>query len=336
MNDLPLQPAAPPRPPAAGPGGPAGAPPAPPGTIAFPSRPYAGPGGPPPSGGEAEVVPLRPREKVKRLKSPLWIRLLRPLAAALLIVGLPACTVVWLLSSPSFALREARFSPSSQSRRVPTAWVERTLHAFDGRNIWQLSLDDVEAALHRHPWVAAVGLRKAPPRTLVISIVEKSEVALYRRGSELDFIDRDGRLIDRYDPRGGAADLPILSGGDPALALPAAMSLLSELDQAQPAWSAGLSEIEILGGDDFRLFTAELPFPLLVRAGTLEDKTRRLQALLPQIEDRYSEVKAVDLRFARRIIVQPMDPTAAEAKPPAGAAPASGPAPGPRPAAARS
>lgn len=318
MNDLPLQPA---RTPGAVPGLP-GPPSPPPGTLAFPSRPFAGPGGPPPSGGEAEVVPLRPREKVKRLKSPLWIRLLRPLAAALLIVGLPAMTVVWLLSSPSFALREARFSPASQSRRVPTAWVERTLHAFDGRNIWQLPLDDVETALRRHPWVAAVGLRKAPPRTLVISIVEKSEVALYRRGGELDFIDRDGRLIDRYDPRGGGADLPILSGGDPALALPAAMSLLGELEKAQPTWSAGLSELEILGGEDFRLFTAELPFPVLVRAGTLGDKTPRLQALLPQIQDRYSEVKAVDLRFARRIIVQPVENAAVKAGAPAGAKPA--------------
>lgn len=287
-------------------------PPPPPGTLAFPNRPQI-PSSPRDS--DAEVVPLRPREgKIKRLKTPLWIRLLRPLAAAALLVGLPAVVVVWLLSSPSFALRETRFGGHTEARRVPPAWVEGTVQRFAGRNIWQLPLDEVETALRRHPWVAAVGLRKAPPRTLVVSIVERSEAALYRRGAELDFVDREGRLIDRYDPRGGAADLPILSGGDPALQLPAAMLLLAELEVTNPNWSAGLSELEILGGEDFRLFTAELPFPLLVRAGTLEDKTRRLQALLPQIKDRYSEVKAVDLRFARRIIVQPKDLPPAEAK----------------------
>lgn len=310
--DLPLQPAAafpPPGPPAGSSLG------APPGTLAFPSRPPAA--GLPPRETEAEVVPLRPREKIKRLKTPLWIRLLRPLAAAAAIVGIPAVVVVWLLSSPSFALRETRFGAHSESRRVPLAFVENTLHGFAGRNIWQLPLGEVETALRRHPWVAAVGLRKAPPRTLVVSIVERSEAALYRRGSELDFVDREGRLIDRYDPRAGAADLPILSGdpspGGPASQLPAAMQLLSELEAANANWSAGLSELEILGGEDFRLFTAELPFPLLVRAGTLEDKTRRLQALLPQIKDRYSVVKAVDLRFARRIIVQPTEPPSAQA-----------------------
>lgn len=301
--DLPLQPASA-SPPAVPPPIP------PPGTLAFPSRPFTGAAGQRET--EADVLPMRPREKVKRLKTPLWIRLLRPLAAAAAIVGLPAAVVAWLLSSPSFALAETRFGAASQSRKVPLAWVENTLRGYAGRNIWQLPLGEVEASLLRHPWVAAVGLRKAPPRTLVVSIVERSEAALYRRGGVFDFVDQKGRLIDRYDPRGGAVDLPILSGGDPQLVLPAAMSFLAELEKVQPLWSAGLSEVEILGEQDFRLFTAELPFPLLVRAGTLEDKTRRLQALLPQIEDRYTEVKAVDLRFARRIIVQPMELPATE------------------------
>lgn len=302
--DLPLQPAS--ASPAAAPPPPGGSPP---GTLAFPSRPYSGSA---PRESEADVLPMRPREKVKRLKTPLWIRLLRPLAAAAAIVGLPAAVVVWLLSSPSFALAETRFGGAGQARKVPHAWVENTLRGYAGRNIWQLPLSEVEASLLRHPWVEAVGLRKAPPRTLVVSIVERSEAALYRRGGIFDFVDQKGRLIDRYDPRGGEVDLPILSGGDPQLVLPAAMSFLAELEKVQPVWSAGLSEVEILGEQDFRLFTAELPFPLLVRAGTLEDKTRRLQALLPQIEDRYTEVKAVDLRFARRIIVQPMELPATE------------------------
>ena len=319
MNELPLHPAgAPPlvgEPPAAPPAPPA-APPAPPGTLAFPSRPQVPSSHPRDS--DAEVVPLRPREKVKRLKSPLWVRLLRPLAAAATIVGVPAAVVFWLLTSPSFAVHETRFGGANQSRRVPAAWVEHTLRSFEGRNIWQLPLEEVELALHRHPWVAAVGLRKAPPRTLVVSIVERSEAALYRQGGELEFVDSAGALIDRYDPRGGAVDLPILSAGAPssgekASLLPAAMALLAELEKAQPTWAAGLSEVEILSEEDFRLFTAELPFPLLVRSGTLADKSRQLQALLSQIRDRYQQVKAVDLRFARRIIVQPMETAAAKA-----------------------
>lgn len=295
---------------------PALASPAPPGTLPFPSRPAAGSSTHPLRETDAEVVPMRPREKVKRLKSPLWVRLLRPLAMALLIVGFPAMAVVWLLTSPSFALQETRFAAFSQSRRVPVRWVENTLQGFQGRNIWQVPLADVEMALRRHPWVESVGLRKEPPRTLVVNIVEKAEVALYRQGSELKFVDERGKVIDRYDPRLGAVDLPIFSGGDPNLLLPGAIALLHELETAQPTWS--LSELEILGEHDFRLFVTELPFPLLVRAGTLGEKTRSLQGLLPQMRDRYEKVEAVDLRFARRIIVQPMETPATTAK--AGAA----------------
>ncbi len=79
--------------------------------------PWRSPTGPSPGraaaqrDGDAEVLPMRPREKVKRLKSPLWIRLLRPLAAAAADRRPAGATVVvWLLSSPSFALRETRFS----------------------------------------------------------------------------------------------------------------------------------------------------------------------------------------------------------------------------------
>lgn len=257
---------------------------------------------------EADVLPFRRKGEVKRRKKSLAARLLKPLAIACFIVGLPVVVGVWLLNAPQFGLRNVGFGVESEHQRVPKAWVEQTLASFEGQNIWQLPLADVEQALHRHPWVESVGLRKAPPRTLVVSVVEKREVALFRRGaSELFYVDGAGKVIDRFDYQPGKSDLPIFSGGDPAVLLPAAIGLLQEIEHAQPTWLAGLSEVEILGEQDYRLFTADLPFPLLVRAGTLNDKARRLQALLPQIVDRYPQVTAVDLRFARRIIVQPTD-----------------------------
>ena len=37
---------------------------------------------------------------------------------------------------------------------------------------------------------------------------------------------------------------------------------------AAPAWARTLSEVEILGDEDYRLFLGALPFPLIVRRGT--------------------------------------------------------------------
>ena len=67
------------------------------------------------------------------------------LMAATAIVGVPAVVVYWLLTSPSFALEQTRFAAASQSRRVPQAWVEQTVRSFEGRNIWQLPLGEVES-----------------------------------------------------------------------------------------------------------------------------------------------------------------------------------------------
>ena len=84
-----------------------------------------------------------------------------------------------------------------------------------------------------------------------------------------------------------------------------ALEIVREIEVAGPSWREGLSEVEILGPEDFRVWSAALPFPLLVRSGTLTAKTSYLEALLPQVARRYGRVEAVDLRFARRIIVQP-------------------------------
>ncbi len=130
--------------------------------------------------------------------------------------------------------------------------------------------------------MAAVGLRKAPPRTLVISIVEKSEAALYRRGGELDFIDRDGqpdrplrparRRRRPADPF-GRRSRPGAAGGDVA------------------AGRAGEGPADLVGrpfraGDPgrrrFSTVHRRAAFPVLVRAGTLGDKTRDCRPCFPR------------------------------------------------------
>ncbi|MCG8455211.1 MAG: hypothetical protein MI919_02950, partial [Holophagales bacterium] len=89
----------------------------------------------------------------------------------------------------------------------------------------------------------------------------------------------------------------------------AAVSLLQEIRQTGAPWTAGLDQVEILSTRDFRVHTKDLPFPLLVRAGTVESRSRRLEQLLPWISE-LGRLRAVDLRFARRIIVEPAGPEA--------------------------
>lgn len=249
------------------------------------------------------VKPLRRRnQRVRRRKAPLLLRLLKPLALAVGLVGAPVAAALWLLSSPRFALREMSITTGD---RVSETWVRETLAPFAGRNLLRLELASITALVGAHPWVAGVDLRKEPPAHLRVEIRERRAAALLRRPDGLVYLDERGRPIAPFEPGQGPADL-VLVTGDGARADPsAALELHREIEAFAPPWLAGLSEIEILGEKDFRLFSSDLPFALLVRAGGLAAKARRLEELLPGIVARHGPIREVDLRFDRRIIVQP-------------------------------
>lgn len=251
----------------------------------------------------SEAPTLKRRgEGVRFLRRNPWLRLGRTFAVALLIVGVPVGLAVWVCRSPVFALQELAIE--SDGGRVATDWAERTLQPYVGTNLPRLPLGYIDRALHVHPWVESVDVHKVLPGKLTVRLAEKHAVALLRRGDELFYLDAHGEVITRFDPSSDEADLLLVQAGG-EVASRRALEIAGEIEQASPSWAEGLSEIEILGPDDFRVWSAALPFPLLVRSGTLAAKTSYLEALLPQVARRYGRVEAVDLRFARRIIVQP-------------------------------
>lgn len=256
----------------------------------------------------------RPPVALRHQRRHPLLRLARPLLTALAIVGAPAAAAAWILGAPQFAVREVSVHVEPGGR-VSAAWVRRALQPAVGWNLPRLPLAWVESALAVHPWVRAAGVRKHLPDQLVVQVIEKREVALERAGEAFWYLDAAGERIAPFDPadgdpaqggprNDGGADLVLVSGGA-ASGLRPAIELHDEIEELAPAWAAGLSEIEVLGDQDFRVWSADLPFPLLVRSGTLAAKNGYLEALLPEILRRYESVAAVDLRFTRRIILQP-------------------------------
>ncbi len=251
------------------------------------------------------VVPFKrrrgPRQRRQR-RHPL-MRLLRPLAGAVALVGTPLALALCLLWAPQLALAEVE---THGGARVSAVWVDQVLQPELGKSLLLLPLERVAGQLHEHPWVDSVALRKRLPRTLVVRIEERRAVALVRQGHDLAFLDRQGQPIAPFDPRLGSSDLPLVTRSKSAATdLRHALDMVEEIGRVRPDWGAGLSEVEVLGEEDFRVFTDSLPFPLLVKTGDFESKARRLETLLPQIVERYGSVAALDLRFERRIILQP-------------------------------
>ncbi len=275
----------------------------------------------PPRSAEENVVPFKRRDPLRRRRRhPLW-RWLKPLALALCIVGSPVALVVWLMTSPQFAFEEMQISTGE---RVSQRWLEAALEPYQGRNLLRLPLAALQRRLSEgHPWVEGVDLRKNLPHRLELVVVERQAVAILRRGGDLFYLDGEGKVIAPVDTAYGSgagveSGRVLISLSEAATSARgeadedpgrkearAAITLYREIEGVQPSWFPGLSEIRVLGDEDFEVFSTDLPFSLLVRAGTVEYKARRFEELQSQIVERFGAPRAVDLRFARRIIVQP-------------------------------
>lgn len=263
----------------------------------------------------ARVLDFKRRSDPPRRKrpNPLLV-LLRPLTAALLLVALPGGLAAWVLTSPFFQLREVVVAGGSQ--RVPADWVVGMLAPLEGKNLVGLRLGDIAAQLRNNPWIDTVELRKELPGLLKVEVSERRPVALLESEGRLVYADTAGRPIV---PVGSADEArqagllevrfshPVSRGGG---GVASALAVAAELGRVRPDWAGALIRIEVLGEEDFRLHTGALRFPLLVTRGQVGPKIRRLEELLPELERRYPAIAAVDLRFSRRIVVQPAAPGA--------------------------
>ena len=237
-----------------------------------------------------------------RKRSP-WLRLLRPFSLAVLLVGSPAALAAWVLTSPDFTLRQISVTGVGV---VSADWVRAELAPLTGRPLVELPGDPVERLLEAHPWVRRAAVRKRLPDRLEVTLEERRPAALLGRDGELFFLDADGVAFAPFDPELGTSDLVLISGSSEPEALRQAMTVATRLVALDPELGSQLSQVEVLNRRDFRLYSAALPFPVVVAADDLGRRLERLRDVLPVLEDRLDAVGAIDLRFERTIVVQPV------------------------------
>ena len=134
-----------------------------------------------------------------------------------------------------------------------------------------------------------------------VRVTERRAVALFREGESFSWVGSDGRLIAGYDPRRDRTAYVILTGD--RRALPEAVGLIEELRAGAPEYFSRLSEIASLPDGGFGMMDAIFRKPVRVLRG---DASRKIRALLEArgfIESRGWEARAIDLRFADRVIL---------------------------------
>jgi hypothetical protein len=151
-----------------------------------------------------------------------------------------------------------------------------------------------------------------------VRVLEHRPTALLRSSGTLYYLDQDGALItgaddpsgwmivDASSPRAiGAAGRPLDSPRERA-SRRRALELVALLDSdARPLWAGRLLGIEIVGEDDYRLAVEGLPFALVVRTETAQERMVLFDQLRRPLGTELEAIEAVDLRFSGRIVLRP-------------------------------
>lgn len=197
-----------------------------------------------------------------------------------------------------FALRRIEVSGN---RRARTEEILRAAQPWRSANVVALDLAPIARAVGMHPWIERVTLSKRLPDGLAIRITERRAVALFREGPRLWWLSSDGRPIALYDPRADPTEYVLVSGD--RRALPEAVSLLDALRSAPAEYFSALSEISALPDGGFGIMDTIFRRPVRVLRRDAPAKIRALLEARGFIESRGWEARAIDLRFADRIVL---------------------------------
>jgi cell division protein FtsQ len=183
-----------------------------------------------------------------------------------------------------------------------------------GDNVWT-DPAGWEAALRRHPAVAAAEVTRSLPGTLRIRVTEKRPAALVQAGT-LRPVTAEGEILP-IDPSRVPLDLPLLRATLPrgtAAALPAgparaAVAEAGRLGELDPALMARVSEVRPDAGGTLRLVLSAPAAEVVLAPGADEARLVRLRAALADLERRLPPDSTrrrarVDARWEDQIVVR--------------------------------
>lgn len=203
------------------------------------------------------------------------------------------------LAGPLFSVRRFEIAGNERSR------TEEILHALEpwrGRNLVMLDLGPVAERLAREPWVERVTLSKRFPDGLAIRILERRPIALLRDQGRLVWLDAKGRTIATYDARSEPGEYVLVSGD--VRSLPEIVGLIEDLREKRPDYFSALSEIAVLPDGGFGMMDSIFRRPIRVLRRDAVEKIGALLQARELIDRRGWEARAIDLRFADRIVLE--------------------------------
>jgi cell division protein FtsQ len=247
------------------------------------------------------------------MSRPRMAKVILYLVAPGMIVGL----AVW---GGSVCVRSVRHSVFFELREIRTAGLERLkksevmnhLPSPSGETLFDLNLASLQGDLLTEPWIKEVNVRREYPDTLSVHVVERRPVAVLAGRPDSAIVDDTGSVIEQWP---GARQTPSPWAGLPVVHGIDAAALRKRDPRAVTGFSAAMEilrtpslepgedlDLDVGRSDDIRVQR----HGYLIRLGGVpfDEKWHLFFSVENEIERRHNEVREVDLRFPRRVIVR--------------------------------
>jgi len=231
--------------------------------------------------------------------------------------GMVAGLAVW---GGSIFVRSVRHSEFFELRKIRTAGLERLkksevmdhLPSPSGKTLFDLNLASLQGALLTEPWIKEVTVRRDYPDTLSVDVVERRPVAVLVGRPASAIVDDTGSIIEQWSSTG---EVPPAWSGLPVVHGIEAAALRRQDPRAVAGFSAAMEILRtpsLEPGEDLDLDVGRIDDVRVQRHGywirlggePFDQKWHRFFSVENEIERRHSEVREVDLRFPRRVIVR--------------------------------
>jgi cell division septal protein FtsQ len=247
--------------------------------------------------------------KARRAKTLLrWTGiLLANLAAGGVLVVTVASVARHFATSDELAVREIAVVGTAHT--TPDA-VRTLLRPYLGRNLVELSLDEVAKTATRDPWVKDVSVKRILPGTLRVTVSERTPGALALLGGLVYAVDEGGYVMGPAGPD-FPFDLPLLAGldgykgRDREAVLARGVAALLRLHEEFPTWARGVSEVDLSRSDRFLVTLVSGGPQILLDPEQIDRNLGAYLALQSTIARKVGDTSRVDLRWSRRISLLP-------------------------------
>jgi cell division protein FtsQ len=249
----------------------------------------------------------------RRLVSAL--RMLGKAGAFLMMIAFLLSIFVYAHTSEKFNLRKVTFYGCSE---VNPKRLEKIIRQDFPANILRIDLRRLKERLEKETWVQQVEIRRILPSDLVIYVQERVPSVILEMHGELMIADKDGRMLDKYEPRYGRLDVPVFKGvlgknaenyrlyqEENSARIRHALVMLSEIESGCPRHSRSISEVDISNRDNLKLLLVDETAEIYLGEKNYQKRFCTLMNNLNQyqeLKNQYADIPSVDMRFDGQIV----------------------------------